>query len=401
MDTKTMAVTLTFIMLLSASLVYPSVLEADTGDRSDPKMIIGTLSNPQMMEPESEWSALISFKIEAFRNPTVRLDVWKSETSASFLGDDPSTGVKNLVNGTSAPGSAGFTGMTVTAEQVGTSGGTYLVTFEPGSTGYAGYYKLRLSVTETVNHSSVTQRYYYGANVAAGTGNIGLSSSGTTYTELNPVEIYPDVPIFSFVKEGNDYDRTGYFFYATDLPMGINMKLDGVIEGKFPMSLLGSTGEFTVYAIDKTCINSGSISQGVVSGTFDYELKADIDGFKYESSPGTYEYYNVPGFFAISNTDGFSLKVADMDPAVAGKLNDVNQYHLSYRLDDPTLTSDRCTVDGYGNIAIEEGVFDGHTGVVQLHVVKTSGTDVFELCVHIMLVGPLVHSGLTPSVSST
>ncbi len=174
------------------------------------------------------------------------------------------------------------------------------------------------------------------------------------------------------------------------------MKLSGEIAGKVASSVDVNTEpkDFSVYAVDK---NSG---QGIYVGEFEYTVSAAEDSFQYTfDDPGTvsdpvWHSWSQPGYVITGNDGEFSVYVKNADGTAAG--SDIKAYITL----DGSAREDVADVDGAtfssGVLTVGSEVLNGYTGIMQVQFEKGD----YSAIIHVLVVGPVVHSGLKPSVTS-
>jgi len=199
----------------------------------------------------------------------------------------------------------------------------------------------------------------------------------------------------------NEYNWTDYDFYAAGLPLGIAMKIDGEISGKVASSVSTNTEpkDFTVYAVDK------STGHGVYSATFKYKVLPADNSFNYtlpEVDPETGDVvdvtyaWNHPGYMVVKNDEEFGTTVTNADGSEVTAADGIKVY---LTLDDNKV-QDVESIDGAtfeaGVLKVDETVLNDYTGIVQVQIVKGD----YVAVIHVLVVGPVVHSGLMPTVTA-
>jgi hypothetical protein len=275
---------------------------------------------------------------------------------------------------------------------------------------------ITLTVTDTITFveavegvtaaitDSVDLEYIYGINVKVGSADapsVIVKEGTTTHTGSSDDSFtfykgqdYGNA--FAKVKIGStEYESDKYDFYATGLPSGIYMKSTGEIAGKLssdvPVSESGTDPtKFTVYAVNKA-----SVSKTILKCEFVYTVDIDTsDAFTYQivgddDDPVS---YSIVGYTAIKNADGLTIKVFDAGGHDIPS-TDYSKYKMTYyAAATPTTVTGLTT----GAFTIAAGTFVNDTGIVQINI--TDGK--YNATIHVMVVGPLVHSGLDPAVQS-
>lgn len=383
---KAVVITLTMILLMSTSALalFPQDSQG-AGDSDDPAMIhdgcrVLTVGDSMTMYIGVNWNSFI--------NPSVSIESW---TGSSPGAARPASNVVTLIDSgvEAGPQEYGNVDMKASASRVsfGTtdSNGIYSLTLTATGEEEALYYKFRVTLEETIASLSAYQDYYYAVYVkAVDEGYDVVVKVDDAYTDTLAFD--PDVPYQTFVKAGDTYDDENYYFYATGLPSGINMRLDGIIEGKASGSLMltSTEGDAVLYAISK------SDSTEVHSGSIHYSL-VPRSSFEYSVDGGEKHPYFEEGYVAMSSTQSIVVTIHD-----AGF--DEDDYEASLTMDG-TMTSidiEDGTITLNGDSALRD-----YTGVLQLHIVKTAGPGrTYESTLHLLVAGPIVHSGLAPSVTS-
>ncbi|MBR7005510.1 MAG: hypothetical protein IKH98_01070 [Candidatus Methanomethylophilaceae archaeon] len=266
---------------------------------------------------------------------------------------------------------------------------------------------VRDTVTFVGSNPAITDyvdlEYIYGINVKVGSadaptvivkeGTTTHTGSGDSFTFYKGQD-YGNA--FAKVKIGStEYESDKYDFYATGLPSGIYMKSTGEIAGKLssdvPVSESGTDPtKFTVYAVNKA-----SVSKTILKCEFVYTVDIDTsDAFTYQivGNDDNPVSYSIVGYTAIKNTDGLTIKVFKANSQAIPSAN-YSKYKMTYY-----AAAIPTTVTGLtdGAFTIAANTFANDTGIVQINI--TDGK--YNATIHVMVVGPLVHSGLDPAVQS-
>ncbi len=388
---------------LAVSLLVASALLAcapcgalGAGDVDDPLMLSSDASHPRVLYAGQSMTAYFGTNWNSYINPSVTIDGW---TDSTVGGGEPSSGEIRLMESNVSAGPCQYgNGVTVTVSQVpyGTgSNGVYRIDVSAASdmTEADFFYKFKVSLKETVGPAEDTMVLYYAIHLKTVVNPCGVLIEGTYGQSV--VTLDNDTPYQVAVKTGTEYDHSGFFFYAEDLPDGMNMRLNGILEGKAAGHLVRTqpTGTATLYAVSKldaTEVHSGTLSYSLVPGdSFTYTV--DVAG---ERTISCFD----DGYVAVRNTQ--PLVVTIQEPA--GSTFNVNNYSESSLI----LNGSKVSVTFQGNTIPlnDDQIFEDITGVVQLQIVKKTGeggsAHVYESILHIMVTGPVVHSGLSPSVTS-
>ena len=301
----------------------------------------------------------------------------------------------------------------------------------------AYYYLFQVSVTRTGgNFADLTQPIYYAAYIKVLDENtvingddpdsrsVFLSNVGddrstyipynngntdadadTTYLKIVQDEVVDAYVFVQLVADSTggaadgEYIWADYDFYAVGLPLGVAMKLDGEISGKVAASVSTNSTpkDFTVFAVDK---NSG---HGIYSGEFKYCVLPADDSFQYiiddenADEPVSYS-WATPGYKVVKNDEEFTVTVQNPDGTAA--TDDISVW---ISLDDNDLKNidevEGATFED-GVITIGDKVLNDYTGIIQIQIVKATDTANYTAIIHVLVVGPVVHSGLMPAVTS-
>ncbi len=391
------------LLLLFTSMSYASYgpQEADAaGTMADPKMVSSSVDDCRILVAGSSMTAYMGINWNAFHSPSVTIRSWTSDAvdSTAIPSDAITLMTANVPASVSPSYSNGVTASVSKVQDGSDFNGLYGVTLTAGSAAADDkFYKFEFRVTETVANVPYTQQYYY---------CVYMEVLGSDYTVMvkdvddvykSTIRLERDTPYQASVKIGSSYDHSSYRFYATGLPDGMNMRLDGIIEGKPAGHLFGtvSEGDAVVYAVSKTDPTE------VHSGNLHY-LLTPISSFEYaiDVAGSTRISCFDDGYMAMPNLKSLSIRIME----VTGVTFDKNNYAASLTLgsygSNPVQISDTGTLTINSDFALSD-----YTGVVQLEIIKTvvtpEHTFVYSTTVHILAVGPLVHSGLSPSMTSS
>ncbi len=409
MNAKISAIMMASIMVLVgfAAFFAPSDAADPTGTGTtydDPVVLVGDCSTTDHV-PYVLSDATLTVKADmnpsAFDNPTFTYAYYYNENTWPNPAETNATA-------TDAPVAA--TGVAVATT---TTTGSDDITFTKASLNGDGYYLIQVTVEDDLGtlFGDVTLYFNYGAyiDVANTAPAVILNSTDTvTVTADSTTIISPSTAIeiqrgaeynaYPFVQVGDSSnisykEADGYDFYASGLPTGIAMTANAVISGKLSYtSALGDTGSFTVYAVSLT---GGTI----YSQTYNYKVIGDKNAFEYDlGANGTKKVYSETDYASILNTGDITVKLYDADESAIT----ATDYKAYYSLDaangaykEATVSVDSNDSTGKTGIFTINGLGD-YTGIIQIKVVKGDYTAIM----HVMVVGPVVHSGLAPAVFS-
>ncbi len=283
-----------------------------------------------------------------------------------------------------------------------------------------GSYLIQVTVVDTVpTYGSVTFVYNYALNLSvlstAPSVILSTATSAGSVADDNKVtalEFQRGVDfeeVYAYVQIGSSYYGSDvYDFYETNLPDGIAMWSTGKIDGKLAYTEdLGTTGTINVYAVHKesgaTVFESADIDYSVVGDKNAYEYGfAQADG----SAPTSYVNYDVVGYSTVKNDEDIIVYINDLvyenADASAKPTIDWTEYTVKYSIADDdgnmlgvNVAAANSPADGIGKFTITD--LDDYTGIVQIQITKN---DDYIGTLHVMVVGPVVHSGLSPAVTS-
>ena len=413
MNTKLSAVIMASVMLVvafAAALTPSTESDAAIGTIDNPQYIIGTESVAYYLSGDSV-TTKVSMNAKAFDGPTFTAQAYRYSTSEFTVNTE--TGVPNgtiVTDGNfqfTADNISGNHTIQFIKDSTSFTPGWFLieVTLEDKVTNFNPY----TTTTGTIDYKPVTLKYYYAANIETTETTLKVvlvDASNNELTETNDAnEVVKKNLVFkkdkdytgtfAKVKIGNDYlGADEYDFYESNLPDGIDMKSNGEIAGKIISSAaLSKNNEFTVYAINK---NTGKT---ILSDVFKYDVAEsdNSDYFKYKIGDSDAKLYSVVGYSAIKNTDKLTVTILDVE---GEPITETTGFTAAYSADGSTLTSITPAVVS-GNLTVTLPAMSEYTGIVQLQITKTiSGGSAYTAVIHVMLVGPLVHSGLEPTVTS-
>jgi hypothetical protein len=166
--------------------------------------------------------------------------------------------------------------------------------------------------------------------------------------------------------------------------------VNGVLEGKASADA-DLTGMATLYAVSKNDATE------VHFGKFYYSVYY-VDPFEYCVNGAGWIDASVDGYVAVSNSDVMKIEIREQSPSVQGSYTvtlAMSGETEMYEFDDGVI---------WLNVPDDPDMpsFKDYTGVIQLHIVRAIDyVPDFESTLHVMLVGPVVHSGLNPVVLSS
>ncbi len=384
MNNKFTAILMASIMVLVgfAGVFAPSEAVPDgTGTATDPVYIVGSEDIPYAIS--AEIVVPVSMNAAAFDSPTFTSVVYQADAALPVISES----------------STANTNLTVSA--IDTDGnGTVTV---PATA--SGFYLIKFTVSDDIgDYGTVELDFYYAVHVVAADDadkpKVKITEDGTAYVTAVEFQLdtnYAGATAKVIIGEAV-FDQETYDFYETGLPDGIDMKSDGTITGKISATYVhGNNGTFYVYAVDKNTgsvvIASDELTWTVIGNTdeaFNYafgEKPAEDDG---------YTTYAVAGYGSVKNTDDIVIYIKDLGENTA---IDTNKFAVKYSLgDDFKDGSVTAGDDMEGTVTISD--LDDYTGIVQVQITETTNDNTYTATIHVMVVGPVVHSGLAPAVRS-
>ncbi len=401
------------VVVALAAFVTPDQTDGREGDVNTPKYIIGGTDDTYELETGKDVTAKIDFNYKAYDSlstPVFTASIQGSNatpvtisSTATAVGEH----VKIAINAVS--GTTGIYEVTATGVSIGTNAETFVI---------------NMAVTDTVwTDKTVDLDYNYAMNikvVSAPTSGIALQN-GTTDVSTTPLDIQLGKDFygtFAKLKVGDSYlGSDKYDFYTTGLPAGIYMKSTGEIAGKVisTENVTTSAKSFTVYAVDV------ATGEKLFDKSFTYTISLASDSFQYEIDDGddenehVYVPYTTPGYTAVRNYDtnnkikvnvvsGTEEQTVENQQVLVPKaadLRDTTKYKVSYTLSD---NSGAAIIDVTGEnlqlgyFTLPANTFDNYTGVVEITIQDI--VNGYKAIIHVMVVGPVVHSGLAPAVTS-
>ena len=385
-------------MLLIASALIVCVPYGSQGE--------GTLDNPSELysdysndncrilytDADSYLRAYLGIDWNSFVNPSVTIESWACDD----IGDDASGEIvlmaSNTVKGKLEYGNGyGVWAQILQPESTGFNG-LYTVTLTASKAVDPCFYKFKIDVEDTIASERYSQQYYYVIymKTVAEKCNV-VVKDGNSYVSDMVIERNTPYQVYLETDEG-DYDCEHYYFYAEGLPYGVNMKTNGIIEGEAPIRTIISnpTGTATLYAVnmaDATEVHTGTLTYSIVPK----------DSFEYTISTGQTISCFEDGCCAIKNADVLTVTILDTD---GNDITVADGFTAAYSADGSTFTPiTPAVVDERLTVTLPDT--SDYSGIVQLHITKTAFDGrTYESTLHVMLVGPVVHSGLSPALKS-
>ncbi len=398
MKRETFAITVITLLLISASVIYAPYDSQGEGTADNPEMLSSSYSQFRALPAGETLIAHAGVNWDSFLNPSVTIECWMCNTVDAFKGADPSSKVLLMESNVPAENPQTCGAYTVSASS--SIDGVFNLSVKAGSTASnPGYLKFKIVMSETVASVSTDdlhkQAHYCGIflkTVAADEFKVMVRDTDDNYKDT--IRIVPEAPYQTVVKIGTAYNHEDYIFYAEGLPDGINMKLDGVLQGKAAGNLMADApeGDATLCAISKLDASE------VHYGNLHYYLLPD-DSFLYsvdvqgtEKHPCFQEGYitiNSDQAVTVSlfETDGGEFETSKYSYTTSLSLSE--NPHEVIPLTDNTITLN----DDYS--------LRSFSGIIQMHIVKTIDNETAYKCdLHILVIGPVVHSGLRPLIAS-
>jgi hypothetical protein len=400
MDRKAASTLAIILLLLSAAAVCVQsdpdieVSGSSVGTSSNPRMLSSDLVHCRVLYEDGQMTMYFGINKSSFIDPSIAIMSWVCSDVDDFKGADHSVGVKYIEPDSDHSSCEYDTGISASVSKIDESNdsGLYALTLAVLSNPDYGphYYKFKLLVTEKIVSKEKTQAFYYGVYLrVVDEAYVNVEGQDVT-SEDSPMVIKPDTEYRIAAYDGSgEYLGGDYAYYAEGLPDGFNLRSDGVLEGKASVSV-DSTGMATLYAVSKndaTEIHSGELYYSVYF----------VNPFEYRVNGAGWISASDDGFVAVGNSDALKIEIREPDPSVQGSYSatltmggDLVTYGVNQGViwlnvqDDPETPS-----------------FKDYTGIVQLRIARTiEGNIDCDSILHIMLVGPVVHSGLDPTVSS-
>lgn len=287
MKTKMTAVAMVAVMIVAAFAVVGMADSgaADESNNDKEKNILGTLTNPYVLNKNDTAIANIEFNRSAFtKNADISFNCTLTDISHTVSNADKTT--KLSVNTPyNDPNSTVNPKYSILLSQ---SNEIYSITFTGSNAHPANSYTkiaIEVVVTDkvTINDKNIelpVQTYTFNSYlivVNPEIETIGLDGNGVD--EQSPQKVIfnfeTDYEISSTVYVNKEKSTDKYSYYAVGLPDGISMTVDGKIGGRLSSGLKANTDndEFTVYAVSK--------SGHVVSQVMSYSIGEKADrGFR-------------------------------------------------------------------------------------------------------------------------
>ncbi len=382
MNKKMMAMIMSALMVMAAFVIVvaaPSDAATGTGTETDPKYIFGTDAEPVIAYDGDVLRASIKFNRQAFTPDTGGAGAIVHFSYEYLSG----TETNPYANGK----------LEVSAE-VSTTGMGY-VTIDT-SAPFTAKGKFVLTITETVQQPDGSsfnlpaQKFYYAINVDVRTygeielweGSTELGKDGGEYKKVFDFE--KSVDITAKTTSGSVLK-----YYATGLPKGISMRVDGHIGGIISNDSSSVTGqEATIYAVSesgnvKSILLKYDISTKPDTGG-DFTMKVDKDG------TGTYSTVNDGGYIAIESKDipKLQLEAKTGYTMTNAKVIGYDGQEIAYNTDHYDITN-----GGTGTFVVKVSADFQKTGgpTKVTHVTKTFT---------VYVVGKIVDADLDPAVIS-
>ena len=405
------------LTIVPALLAAPPAIADEDGSPLSPVVIAGSNGRPyELAAGGEELTTYIGFNKLAFTEdlePRIKITTARNDGSGQHVLID------ETVNPHVVTPQCGYGEGSKVSVTMGLSDediGLYSLTFKSDgtvNTEAAMVYDFRISVTCTVRTGEgssaqtlvKTQDFLYRAYIAvvdSPSRSVSFSSSSESATSTFLVcsaYLGEDMePVYAYA----DGDRLHHDFYAVGLPDGLNMKLDGEISGKPAGYMSTGTYHVDVYAVsDQSGFSyrndyygypvTGSDPRAINRSTLDIEIEIPADAFEYIIGDENPVPYADVGFVAIKDDDALDVSILNI-----GTEGEFKAY-LTYggELKEVEISE--------GNLTVGEGdtSFAGMSGIVRLTITETVGTRVYTASIHIMIVGPVVHSGLAPTVTSS
>ncbi len=365
-----------------------------TGTFDDPKMLSSDYTNCRILCEGEEMTAYFGINWGSFFNPVLTVRSWTCDDENAFKGADPADYITLDGTATQYPDD-GWVSASV-SKIAGTDDGIYALKLTASESSDSPpdtprFYKFKVILTESISFQSYSQEYYYGIYLKIVDDGLSVSVKGTTgplgTDSENPLQLKQDTIYQTAVFNGEDSNSDDYYYYAKGLPDGFNMRLNGIIAGKASGEIFKSSteGMATLYAIsklDSTEVYSGPLYYTLALNGFEYSI--DVNG---NQRAPCFE----DGYVAIKNTDEIIITLYD--------LGSTGTYEASIIHGDTPITITIPNDLSFTIKTMELGL-SNDTGIVQLKITKTIGEEEFTTTIHMMLVGPVVHSGLSPTVTS-
>lgn len=265
MNNKTIAIAIAAIMAMTAFAAV-GVFNGDSADASNGQTtIIGSAEKPYALSVNNSIDAKIKYNYSAFTSSAV-----VAFSYAYAMKTTETTGTGNIYAATTAESATAVKINGINTKIIG-SNGSYTVNFtgkEVTSLTECTKIDFALSVTDKVNAGGnivdmPTQTYTFTAYLIV----VDNDSKTIKLEDFNGTFAYEKAyHIGASVVDSNDASKTldGYKFYATGLPSGLSMTVEGIIGGTLNGTGNSETGSFTVYAV--------SVSGHVVSKIFNYDI---------------------------------------------------------------------------------------------------------------------------------
>lgn len=249
MNNRTIAIAMAAIMVVTAFAAIGFV-DSDADTDNGQKVIIGSSDKPYALNKDSSVEANIKYNYAAFTD----------NATVSFAYAVPNTEIKGDI----AIGAENSTDINGIGTKIAGSAGSYTVTFT-GTTFKSLTESTEIDFTlSVVDHITVggekkdlpTQTYVFKAylividssqkTIKLNDGKFDIAT-GIEFVYENSYSITASV----VDSTNSNNELSGYKFYATRLPAGLSMTVDGKIGGMLSSTQESTNGTFTVYAVSE------------------------------------------------------------------------------------------------------------------------------------------------------
>lgn len=398
MKTKMTAVAMVAVMIVAAFAVV-GMADSGAADNTpkNQKNIIGTEDNPYALKKGSTVTAKIDYNYNAFTSDADRsIDfVWSMTGTNGGNGTIVSTGVDN--------GNASINGIYVTIAKNDENNahihGVYTVSFKGNeSNSLTNYTKIdfTLKITDkTSDNKTLPEQTFtftaYLIVVADSDKTIQLYAETGPYNTENGITFAYEksynyeVAVTTNTKPPEKITGNDYKYYATGLPDGLSMTVDGKIGGKLSGSKNLRDGSFTIFAVSKF--------GDIVSKTIDYTISASnakdftISGQIDPTNNGTVNLDSNPGYVTIKVKSSLKLTIEPRDDYTLSNL----KVTYSGKESQINNNSTNLTFDGTGVVVVTVSANVGHDNEPNPLIVKTFT---------VYVVGEIFNTDLDPEVTN-
>lgn len=376
MNSKTIAIAMAAIMAMTAFAAI-GIFDGGSADAADAnsngqKTIMGSAEKPYALSVNKEVNAKIKYNYNAFT----------SDAAVAFSYAYTMDNAKG--NGTIEAGVTTATAINGIDVKISGGNGSYTVNFtgkEVKSLTACTEIDFVLSVTDkvTANGSTVdmpTQTYTFTAYIIV----VDDTSKTIKLTDFDGTFAYETAySITASVVDTTSAPQTltGYKFYATGLPSGLSMTVEGIIGGTLNGTGNIGNGSFTVYAV--------SVSGHVVSKTFDYTITEHVNRdftIKNHDSPNDTKDYAT---LRVGET-----LILDITPSSSYTLENLQA----------SCSGGNANAAISGNEGTVTAIFDG-TGTSVITISADVGGAKVVKTFTVYVVGQIVSTDLDPVVSSS